>query len=100
MKLRTLALALPLTLAITGSVAFASTTATTATTTTTTAVTPATMLTIQQATDAVMKAGYTKVLSIKLHGDCYKVKALDAKGHKVKLHVNATTGVVTKKHWL
>lgn len=54
-------------------------------------------ISMEQAAVAIEKAGYSKIseLEIKRHG--YKAKAFDAQGNRVRLHVDAATGAVTKR---
>ncbi|MCK4608191.1 MAG: PepSY domain-containing protein [Gammaproteobacteria bacterium] len=52
------------------------------------------MLTMMQALEKVQAAGYSSIYEAEFDDGRYKVKALDSKGHKVKLYVNPVTGAI------
>jgi flagellar hook assembly protein FlgD len=59
-------------------------------------VAPAGSMSPTQVTSSLQSQGYT-VSKIKFDDGNYKVKAIDASGHKQKLAVNAQTGTVVSK---
>ena len=54
------------------------------------------MISIEHALKLVDKAGYKNICKIELEHNYYKVKGYDAKGNKVKLKVDAISGVITQ----
>lgn len=54
------------------------------------------LITMKQAAQAVQDAGYTDIVKIKNKGNDYQVKAYDANGKLVRLHVNVFTKEISK----
>ncbi len=57
---------------------------------------PAGSMSVAQVTSGLQSQGYN-VTKIKFDDGSYKVKAVDASGHKMKLNVNPVNGAVVSK---
>jgi len=53
-------------------------------------------LTMAQVIEKTQAAGYKTIKEVEFEHNHYKVKAIDSHGDKVKLKVDATTGVISK----